>query len=81
MRIKEILLVPACVGVMIWCLLNHHVARGKDHPALSLDECLSLARQQNPVLSASREKIQELLADYNAARSKFFPLAGSYVLL
>ena len=41
--------------------------------ALSLDDCLALAREQNPVLSASREKIQELLADYNAARSKFFP--------
>ena len=32
-----------------------------------------MAREQNPVLSASREKIQELVADYQAARSKFFP--------
>jgi outer membrane protein len=32
-----------------------------------------MARKQNPVLAASREKIQELAADYQAARSKFFP--------
>ena len=29
--------------------------------------------EQNPVLGASREKVQELVADYQAARSKFFP--------
>jgi outer membrane protein len=43
------------------------------YQALSLEECLSLARKYNPVLSASREKVQELLADYQAARAKFFP--------
>ena len=32
-----------------------------------------MAREHNPVLSASREKVQELVADYQAARSKFFP--------
>ena len=48
-------------------------APGKDYQALSLEDCLSLAREQNPVLSASREKVQELVADYQAARSKFFP--------
>jgi len=44
-----------------------------DYRALTLENCLSLARQYNPVLSASREKVQELVADYQAARSKFFP--------
>jgi outer membrane protein len=44
-----------------------------DYQALTLEDCLSLARQYNPVLAASREKIQELTADYQAARSKFFP--------
>ncbi|MGB8992230.1 MAG: TolC family protein [Desulfobaccales bacterium] len=44
-----------------------------DYQALSLEDCMSLARQYNPVLAASREKIQELTADYQAARSKFFP--------
>ena len=48
-------------------------AAEKDFQALSLEDCLSLARKQNPVLGASREKIQELVADYQAARSKFFP--------
>jgi outer membrane protein len=70
---KDIMLVPALISVMILFLLNHHAALGRDNRALTLDECLSRAREQNPVLSASREKIQELLADYNAARSKFFP--------
>lgn len=44
-----------------------------DYRALSLDDCLVLARQNNPLLAASWEKIQELVADYQAARSKFFP--------
>jgi outer membrane protein len=44
-----------------------------DYQALALEDCLSLARQYNPVLGGSREKIQELVADYQAARSKFFP--------
>ena len=48
-------------------------AQGKDYQALSLEDCLALAREQNPVLGASREKVQELVADYQAARSKFFP--------
>jgi outer membrane protein TolC len=43
------------------------------YQALTLDDCLSLAREQNPVLAASREKINELVADYQAARSRFFP--------
>ena len=42
---------------------------------------LALARQNNPVLAASQEKIQELVADYQAARSKFFPRARPHVLL
>ena len=41
--------------------------------ALSLEDCQAIARQQNPVLAGSREKVQELVADYQAARSKFFP--------
>ena len=56
-------------------------AQGKDYQALTLDDCLALAREQNPVLSATREKIQELVADYKAARSKFFPRLVLTVLL
>jgi outer membrane protein TolC len=43
------------------------------YQALTLEDCLALARENNPDLGASREKIQELLADYQAARAKFFP--------
>jgi outer membrane protein TolC len=48
-------------------------APAKDYQTLTLEDCLSLAGQYNPVLAASREKIQELVADYQVARSKFFP--------
>jgi len=44
-----------------------------DYQALSLEDCLALAREHNPVLGASREKVREMVADYKAARSKFFP--------
>jgi len=47
--------------------------RAVDYRALSLEDCLVLARQNNPVLAGSQEKIRELMADYQAARSKFFP--------
>ena len=43
------------------------------YQALTLEDCLALAHKENPVLAASREKIQELVADYQAARSSFFP--------
>lgn len=44
-----------------------------NYQALTLDDCLAIAKRQNPALAASREKIHELMADYQAARSKFFP--------
>jgi outer membrane protein len=44
-----------------------------DYQALSLENCLTIARKENPALGASREKVQELVADYQAARSQFFP--------
>ncbi len=55
-------------------------AQGNDYQALSLEDCLALAHKYNPLLGASREKIRELVADYDAAQSKFFPLLvlGSY---
>jgi outer membrane protein len=76
-------ILPALSFVWAMSLILPHavLALGQDYRALSLDECLALAREQNPVLGASREKIRELLADYNAARSKFFPrlvLTSSY---
>jgi outer membrane protein TolC len=49
------------------------MAGAQDYQALSLEDCQAIARQQNPVLGATRERVQELVADYQAARSKFFP--------
>jgi outer membrane protein len=64
--------VMVLVGViMLW--MGQAAAAEKDYQALSLEECLTIARKENPVLAGSREKIQELMADYQAARSKFFP--------
>ena len=71
--INRILPILSFVWAMSLILLHPVMALGQDYRALSLDECLALAREQNPVLSASREKVQELVADYQAARSKFFP--------
>jgi len=48
-------------------------AAPENYQALSLEDCLAIARQYNPVLAASREKVNELVADYQAARSKFLP--------
>ena len=58
-------------AMLLWT--GQAAAAGKDYQDLSLDDCLALARQYNPVMAASREKIQELVADYQAARSEFFP--------
>jgi outer membrane protein TolC len=40
---------------------------------LSLKECLDLALKYNPTISLNRERIQELIQDYNIARSGLFP--------
>lgn len=44
-----------------------------DNHGLTLKECLISARSRNPIILAAREKVNELIADYNAARSRFFP--------
>ncbi len=57
--------------IMLW--MGQAAAAEKNYRALSLEDCLALARENNPVLAGSRERVQELVADYQAARSKFFP--------
>jgi outer membrane protein len=47
--------------------------RESGYQSLSLDDCLSLAGKYNPALNGAKERIQELLADYQAAKSQFFP--------
>ena len=49
------------------------VAQRIDYQALSLEDCLALAREYNPGLIGATERIHELMADYQAAKSKFFP--------
>jgi outer membrane protein len=44
-----------------------------DRQTLSLADCLALARDNNPVASQAQERIRELVADYEATRSSFFP--------
>jgi outer membrane protein len=52
----------------------HAESRHESVPrTLSLDDCLALARENNPVASQARERIRELVADYEATRSSFFP--------
>jgi outer membrane protein len=60
-------------GAILLGLGQTAAAAEKNYQALSLEDCQAVARQQNPVLAASREKVQELVADYQAARSKFLP--------
>lgn len=40
---------------------------------LTLKECLDLAVKNNPTISFNREKVNELVQDYNIARSNLFP--------
>ena len=47
--------------------------QGIDYQAMSLEDCLALARKYNPVLGGATERIQELVADYQAVKSQFFP--------
>jgi outer membrane protein len=65
----KILLMLLLAAAVAWSALCFAI----DYRTLSLDDCLILAREYNPAFAASREKIQELVADYQAARSKFFP--------
>ncbi len=65
---------PLCLifgALLLWVVQAAAAEQGYQN--LGLADCQAIARQQNPVLTASREKVQELVADYQAARSKFFP--------
>jgi len=70
---KNLSLIISLAAAIIILQAEIASAQGKNYQALSLEDCLVMARQYNPVLAASQEKIQELVADYQAARSKFFP--------
>jgi outer membrane protein len=55
---------------------NAEAVQGIDYQSLSLEDCLALAREYNPVLSGATERIRELVADYQAAKSQFLPRLG-----
>jgi outer membrane protein len=74
MRFQPKILLFLSLALILPFFLPYRVeAASPDYQALSLEDCLTIARKENPVLGASREKVQELVADYQAARSKFFP--------
>ncbi|MDA8092219.1 MAG: TolC family protein, partial [Nitrospiraceae bacterium] len=61
-------------GICAWSTkAGAETAQPLDYQSLSLDDCLALARQYNPVLGGATEKIRELTADYRAAKSQFLP--------
>jgi len=60
----------------IFLAINQYCYAGPldtDTHSLTLEECLISARSCNPVILAAQEKVNELIADYNAAQSRFFP--------
>jgi outer membrane protein len=70
---RNLSLIPLVAAALIMAQGGAMAAPEQNYQALSLEDCQAIARRQNPVLAASREKVQELMADYQAARSKFFP--------
>jgi outer membrane protein len=70
---RNLSLIPLVAAALIMAQGGAMAAPEQNYQALSLEDCQAIARRQNPVLAASREKVQELVADYQAARSKFFP--------
>ena len=64
-----------CLFLLFAPLENARAETAKDgvYQSLSLEDCLALARENSPLLSGAAEKVRELLADYDAARSEFFP--------
>ncbi len=72
-RLSALLLFCSLAWLTLALLPVKVMAGAQDYQALSLEDCQAIARRQNPVLGATREKVQELVADYQAARSKFFP--------
>ena len=68
--------IPACVWVMILVLLHPVLAMGQNNSALSLDECLALAREQNPVLSAPEKKSGNCWQTTMRPVPSFFPASS-----
>ena len=65
--VSAILLVLLLLPALTWSQQKGEVRM------LTLKECLDLALRYNPTISLNRERIQELIQDYNIARSGLFP--------
>jgi outer membrane protein TolC len=65
-----ILLVLLSFPALIWAQQKGEVK------ILTLKECLDFAVKYNPTISLNRERIQELIQDYNIARSGLFPIVS-----
>ena len=76
-KVRGDFIVVVNILVLFLLLFNTNVygetTQGIDYQSLSLDDCLALAGKYNPALSGARERIRELIADYQAAKSQFFP--------
>ncbi len=70
---RTLFLFPTTCSILVILVATGTAAPSKNYQSLTLEDCLALAREHNPVLGASREKIREMVADFDAARSKFFP--------
>ncbi len=71
---KKILILLACISALgVFTLECCAESAGNNTKSFTLEECLTAARRNNPRVIAAQEKIVELTADYNAARSRFFP--------
>ena len=73
-------LLSGALSALTWLLLSlipewAHAGSldGGNPKTLSLTDCLSLARDNNPVASQAQARIGELVADYEVTRSGFFP--------
>ena len=64
-----VFLLPLIISIDV----HAETTQGSEYRLLTLEDCLSLARKHNPVLSGATEKVRELMADYQAAKSRFFP--------
>jgi len=62
-----------CILLMLICMPCSAASQESATGSFTLEECLTVARKNNPRVIAAQEKIAELTADYNAARSRFFP--------
>ena len=70
----------ACCGVVI-LQAGHNGAQEKDYQTLSLDDCLAMAREQNPVLSRQPGEGPGTGGGLPGGPVQVFPPAGAAVLL